>query len=131
MAQHILVIDDDAHLRTMVRHMLELSGYEVDEAADGDEGLRHCREATPALIITDLFMPGREGLETIIALRHEAQGVPVIAISGGGAHGTFDQLQTAGKLGAVATLRKPFLRVALLDAVHEALTDADIARTAT
>jgi DNA-binding NtrC family response regulator len=128
-SQRILVIDDDAHLRSMVRHMLELDGYEVEDAADGDQGLRRCREMTPAMVITDLFMPGREGLETIMALRREAHDVPVVAISGGGSRGGIDQLATAGRLGAVATLSKPFSRAALLAVVHQALDVAARADT--
>src|SRR5207244_12935868 len=79
----ILVIDDDALLRGAIRVALESAGYEVIEAADGDAGLRLHREQGADVAVVDLFMPKRDGLEVIRAMRAEAPGAKIIAMSGG------------------------------------------------
>jgi CheY-like chemotaxis protein len=75
----ILIIDDDNQFRAMLREMLERTGYEFLEASDGKEGLKLYRENP-----TDLIMPEKEGIETIIELRRDFPDVKIIAISGGG-----------------------------------------------
>lgn len=117
----ILVIDDDDQLRQMLRRMLEYTGYEVVEAADGAQGMKVFREEPTDLVITDILMPGQEGIETIILLRRDYPDVPVIAISGGGTISANEHLNTAGKLGADRTLSKPFTRDQILTAVSELL----------
>ena len=117
----ILIIDDDDPLRHMLCQALEQAGYETVEARDGQEGLEHFR-ATPAdLIITDILMPGKEGLETIMELRRAIPGVKIIAISGGGQTGNMTFLEVARYLGAQRALQKPFELRELLKAVHEVL----------
>lgn len=117
----ILVIDDDPQVRVVLRRMLEYSGYEVAEAADGAQGMQEFRANPADLVITDILMPEQEGIETIIALRREHKGLPVIAISGGGAIAADEHLTAAGMLGAARTLAKPFTREQILAAVKELL----------
>src|SRR5260370_16043486 len=82
----ILVMDDDGVIRAAVRRILESAGHEVLEAADGAAGLRLHREQGADLVVVDIFMPGRDGVEVIRALRQEAPLAKVVAISGGGRH---------------------------------------------
>jgi PAS domain S-box-containing protein len=115
---HILVADDEAGVRGFLREVLESAGYEVTEAADGDQALREARAGRVDLVITDLVMPGREGLETIRALRKDAPGVGIIAITG--ALGV-EFLEIARALGAQAVLSKPLDAGLLLSKVAELL----------
>jgi CheY-like chemotaxis protein len=117
----VLVIDDEALLRDTVRAVLESAGYEVMEATDGESGLRLYREHGADLVIVDLFMPRRDGLEVIRDLRVEAPQAKIIAISGGGRAEVVDLLYAAAAFGAARTLRKPFEAQALLTAVREVL----------
>jgi DNA-binding NtrC family response regulator len=103
---HMLIIDDDDQLRTLLRQTLEREGYTVGEAQNGREGMARYR-ATPAdLVITNILMPKQEGLETIRVLRQESPEVKTIAIAGGGRMGALDFLDVAARLGARRTLRK-------------------------
>ncbi len=104
----ILLIDDDEQLRRMLRHALERSGYAVVEAQNGVEGLRLFKESPVDLVITDILMPEKEGLETIVELLRACPTVKIIAMTGGGRTGHLDFLAIAGKLGAHHALRKPF-----------------------
>lgn len=117
----VLVIDDDRHVRTIVRLMLEGEGFDVVEATDGEEGLRACRSDPPALILCDVFMPNKDGLEVIQELRGELASVGILAMSGGGFGGTLDLLPTALEFGASDVIYKPFDRVALVAAVRRLL----------
>ena len=117
----ILVIDDDDQIRAMLRKMLERSGYEVDEASDGMEGIMRYRQKPAELIITDILMPRRDGKETILEIKKEFPDVKIIAISGGGWIGPEMDLDIAGKLGAVRTFTKPIQQEKLLEAVRELL----------
>lgn len=116
----ILVIDDDPGIRFVLRKALERAGYVVHEAGDGQVGLQRFRELQPDLVITDIIMPEREGVETIVALRREVPSMPIIAMSGGGGGGA-DYLAMAEKLGAARTLHKPFSLAEALQAVDEVL----------
>ena len=115
----ILVIDDDADLRAILEQILTLAGHKVILAEDGKEGVKQCRASTVNLVITDLFMPNQEGLETIVELRKDLPQVAIIAMSGKIAAGTM--LSIAQRLGAVMVLQKPFLPDQLLAAVEKAL----------
>src|SRR4051794_5160474 len=95
----ILVIDDDVDVRAVLEEALKLAGHEVDLAADGEEGLKRYLSAPADLVITDLFMPNQEGVETIIKLRRSFPEIPVIAISGNPLASTM--LAVARKLGAI------------------------------
>jgi len=114
----ILVIDDDRLLREAVRALLESARYDVIEAADGDAGLRLYREQGADLVLVDIFMPERDGLEVIRTLRAEAPQALIIAMSGGGRLVKVDLLQAAARFGASRTLAKPFEPRTLLSAVH-------------
>jgi DNA-binding response OmpR family regulator len=117
----VLVIDDEAPLRESVRAALVSAGYEVIEAADADSGLRLYREKTADLVVVDLFMPGRDGLEFIRDLRTKAPNAKIIAMSGGRFAERIDLLYAAEAFGAARTLSKPFKPEALLAAIRELL----------
>jgi DNA-binding response OmpR family regulator len=117
----ILIIDDEAQIRSMVRLILERAGYKVLEAQDGIEGIRVFREAPADLIITDLIMPNKDGIGMIIDLRREFPAVKIIAMSGGGLNRPEGYLRGAQKLGAACTLSKPLNRNDLLRAVRDTL----------
>lgn len=117
----ILLIDDDPALRSAVAQSLARSGYQVVEAGNGAEGLSIYRADPADLIITDIVMPEKEGLETIMELRKEFPSVKVIAISGGGRNRPGDYLPVAKRLGANRALAKPFSRSELLAVVRELL----------
>jgi CheY-like chemotaxis protein len=121
----ILIIDDDAELRPTLRAILEQVGYEVVEAADGQEGLQRYVVVPADVVLLDILMPEREGLETMRALRRLNAQVKVIAMSGGGQTGTMDFLHVAAALGAQRTLHKPFTRQTLLEAVRDLTQSAD------
>jgi len=118
---HILLIDDDNLLRGLLRINLEEAGYTVTEARDGKEGLALQAQSPADLVLTDLIMPEKEGVETIIELRKKHPKVKIIAMSGGGRGSATDYLQTARKLGAARTLCKPFTDEELLAAIQEVL----------
>jgi len=118
----ILIIDDEELFRKMLRQMLEMAGYEVLEAVDGRQGITLYREMPTDLVITDIFMPEKEGISTIGDLKKEFPTLKIIAVTGGGnKRRGFEYLQFAGKVGADCTLSKPFERQELLDAVHKLL----------
>jgi DNA-binding response OmpR family regulator len=117
-AARILVADDEAGVRSFLRDVLEADGYEVVQAASGKQALDEVRTGHVDLVITDLVMPEKEGIETIQALRREAPGLGIIAISGAFG-GQF--LKPALKLGADAVLHKPFSPEQILAIVAELL----------
>src|SRR6185295_6801254 len=104
----ILLVDDDEQLRTMLSLVLRRAGYEVRVAIDGIEASNFYRSHPTDLIITDLMMPGKEGLEIIMELRKDYPGARIIAMSGGGRIGTMNYLKVARALGAQEVLEKPF-----------------------
>jgi len=119
--KRILVIEDDIHVKVMIQKTLERAGYEVIAASDGEEGLKLLRESPADLIITDLIMPRKEGLETIMELRRDNPDVKIIAISGGGRFEPESYLETAKQMGAARTFAKPFENKELVAAVQELL----------
>ena len=114
----VLIIDDDAEVRRLIIRILIGAGHTVREAQNGEVGVRMFREARPSLVITDILMPEREGIETIRELRRETPAVPILAISGGC---NFDYLTIAMHFGADAKLAKPFSPAELLNLVAELL----------
>jgi CheY-like chemotaxis protein len=107
-AKRILVIDDDEMVRTFVRRALESSGYAVSVATNGYEAMVLFRQSKPDGVITDLLMPERDGIETILEIRRHAPEIPIVAISGGFSAMSSIYLKTAEQLGADAVLSKPF-----------------------
>ncbi len=105
---NILIIDDEYQMRDILRQKLERLGHKVMEAADGKVGIK-LQEKTPFdLVITDLIMPEKEGIETIKILRHNYPKLKIIAYSGGGRTAPEGFLEMASILGADRTLEKPF-----------------------
>jgi len=121
----VLVIDDDAHVRRLVRRILSSASHTVIDAEDGEAGMALLRDKRPALVITDLLMPKKEGIETIREIRQVRPDTKVIAISGSdiGSSGPF-YLQIAKKLGADAVLAKPFRARELLQMITRVLASA-------
>jgi DNA-binding response OmpR family regulator len=123
----ILVVDDDAPVRSFLRIVLERAGHQVLEAADGDEGLHYFREHQLDLMILDIFMPMLDGIEVLHDLRLAGESVKAIVISGGPEgrlrdHLPFNKMLRALEvLKSLKTLRKPFDPDALLAAVNEVL----------
>ena len=117
----ILVIDDEISIRAMLRDMLEGEGHQVIEAPDGAVAMKQCRDQSVDLIITDILMPEKDGLEVIREIRRLAPDTKVIAISGGNPQVHVRFLDIAKHLGAYRTIDKPFALHTLLDAVHDAL----------
>ncbi len=114
----ILIIDDDVHVLGMLKKMLEHEGYDVITAPDGKEGIRSYRENPADLIITDLLMPEKDGIETIIELRRDFPEVHIIAISGGGRIDAKDHLKVAQQFEVQYTFSKPVERKELQRAIR-------------
>jgi DNA-binding response OmpR family regulator len=105
----IVVIDDDIKCNQMICRILNNEGYEVSAAFNGAEGLKLCRKERPDLVITDLYMPEKDGLETIMELRRTDEKIRILAISGGSLSINIDEmLNTAEMFGADAIMAKPF-----------------------
>ena len=117
----ILIIDDDVLMRLALAKILLSAGYDVEQAGDGDEGLRLQRSQSFDLIITDLIMPDKEGIQIIRELRKEDSAIRIIAMSAGGRGGATDYLKWARLMGAKQCLSKPIKREELLDAVTSVL----------
>jgi len=121
----ILVIDDEPQILQLIEAILEVEGHSTLTARDGTEGLALLSKDVD-LVITDVLMPNKEGLETIADIRRAGWGLPVIAITGGGAVGPNRLLETARLIGANAVLAKPFTQDELL-AKLRSLLDLSIA----
>jgi DNA-binding NtrC family response regulator len=120
----ILLADDEPQLRDLFARYLRGLGHEVRTAVDGNEVMA-ALEAEPAdLLVTDINMPDKDGIEILTSLRKAGSTLPVIAISGGGYLDKDLLLASASMLGALFTLEKPFALEALRDAVDSALSAA-------
>lgn len=117
----IIIIDDEAALRSTMRKILERAGHVIREAEDGDRGIALQREHPADLVITDIFMPGKEGMETIQDLKEEFPDVRILAVSGGASVGASGPLMDAELFGADGTLAKPFSVEILQKRVSEVL----------
>ena len=125
----ILVIDDEKDIRTVLRQVLELEGHAVSVAADGREGLALLEREGADVVITDIIMPGIDGVATLQRIKESHPNLPVIVISGGGnvapmsyepgAISTSAFLASAQKAGADVTLTKPFDRSEILGAIDK------------
>ena len=114
----ILVVDDDKRIRSMLEMMLVRAGHQVDTASDGQQALEHLAGTPVDLIILDIVMPEKDGLETIMEIRKKAPEMKVIAISGGGVIEPNTYLEVAAGLGAQQVFTKPLDRGELLAAVN-------------
>jgi len=117
----ILIIDDDPQILNMLGQTLEREGHKVVDAPNGKEGLKLYRENPTDLVITDLIMPEKDGIETIMELRRDFPDVKIIAISGGGHIDAELYLSMARRLGVQRTFAKPIERAELLKSVRELL----------
>ena len=125
--KRILVIDDDVQFRQMLRQALERHGYEVVEAQNGREGLKLYIQTPIDLVITDIIMPEKEGVETIIEFKRDFPDVKIIAISGGSRRlDAGDCLYYVESLGLPHTFIKPFDHEKLLEAVKELLDETTL-----
>lgn len=119
--KRILVIDDEPTALDLLRRILEMNGYEVLSAANGQKGVELFHQYPCDLVITDMVMPIKDGLQTILDLRSIAPYLPVIAISGGGAISKERYLAVAGYLDNVLTIAKPFAIEDITEAVRKLL----------
>jgi DNA-binding response OmpR family regulator len=117
----ILVVDDEPQLRGWLRQILESKGYQVEEAADGDEVMDCVKQVEPALVVLDIYMPGKEGFETILDLQSHFSSVKILAISGNKTLG-HDTLPIARLLGAHHVMAKPFSADGFLQRVEVLLS---------
>ncbi len=125
----ILLIDDEKAMRDAVEKILIRAGHSVKIAGNGKEGLASIQDMPPDLVITDIFMPEKDGIETIVALRKTLKDLKIIAMSGGGRASNFDFLQLSEKIGADAVLKKPLRMADLIATVDRLLKTAPPAAT--
>jgi DNA-binding NtrC family response regulator len=116
----ILIVDDDPSILRSLQRLLSRAGYQVLEARDGSEAIRLWRNQGADLVITDLHMPKKDGIQTIIELMSHTPGIRIIAMSGGGQTKRLDLLGNATMLG-VLTIEKPFTIVEMMTVVDRAL----------
>jgi CheY-like chemotaxis protein len=117
----ILLIEDDDSVRTMLRLTLVHCGHTVIEARNGVEGLARFQHANADLVITDIVMPEKDGLEVVMELRGNHPSVKIIAISGADSGG--DYLDSARLMGAAKVLLKPFTNEVLIAAINDVLPE--------
>ncbi len=118
---HILIIDDDELIRTTLHTILERAGYETTMATNGQDGLNKFRARPADLIILDMILPGKGGIEVFTEFRQAQPDVKIIAISGGVWGKEIDYLETLKDLGADHCLAKPIGRDELLEVVGRLL----------
>ena len=117
----ILVIDDEQPLRRLLRSFLEQAGHTVLEAQDGREGMAHWRQAPTDVVVTDIFMPEKDGMQILMEFKNVPRKPKIIAISGGDPRGLFDLKPAARFLGADRVLKKPVDAQTFLATVEEVL----------
>lgn len=117
----ILVIDDELSLRQLLRSMLERVGHTVFDAPDGREGMALWHREPTDIVVTDVFMPEKDGIEVILEMKKVAVRPKIIAMSGGGRKGLLDWSSSALAVGADRVLLKPFDQKTFLSAVQELL----------
>jgi len=118
---YILIIDDDPQVCSLLKQVFEDEGYTVQSALNGVEGINRYRDKPAELVILDILMPEKEGLETIVDLRREFPHVKIIAMSAGSERAKINLLDLARRLGAQHTITKPFDLLAITDLVAKLL----------
>lgn len=121
----ILVVDDEDRIRRALRILLERAGYAVREARNGQDAVRLWHEEASDLVITDIHMPDKDGIDTIRELRALNPTLPIIAVSGSGQVRSRDLLRDVNLLGTIRTLDKPFRLTEVLDCVRDALASGE------
>jgi len=119
--KRILIIDDETEIRSILSRILTQAGFDVLATANGDEGTRVCRQQSIDMVIVDMIMPEKDGLETLMEIRRNSPKARIIAISGAPRTKVMDSLSVALKVGAVATLAKPFTPKEFLSSVMQNL----------
>ena len=119
--KRILIIDDDHHILLMIKKMLERAGFEIELASNGNEGLELFKRSQADLVITDIIMPEKEGLETIREMKRLRSDLKIIAMSGGGKISADNYLNTAKIFGASKVLEKPFSQKTMISVVTDLL----------
>lgn len=120
---HILVIEDEDTVRLFIRIALESAQYRVSEARDGNEAVAAYKKEPVDIVITDILLPEKDGIETIISLRQINPGIKIVAISGAARRETL--LSLAGIFNADRCLKKPFTKDELIATVKEVLDQKD------
>lgn len=115
----VLVIDDDPLIRQTIRFALEDAGFNVDEAESGVDGCIAVAEGSFDLVITDILMPNKDGIETIIEVKRTRPALRILAMSGGGKIDGREFLSLASRLGVNDTISKPFQLSALISKVQQ------------
>jgi len=125
----VIIIDDEEDIRIVLKEVFVRAGFEVEVASDGNDGLNLLRDKGADLVITDIIMPGRDGVQTVYDIRMEFPNTKIIVMSGGGnlqpreyeptAIKTTAYLASAAAVGADLTLTKPFDRKELVKAANE------------
>lgn len=110
----VLVIEDNADIRTLIRYMLKTEGYEVCEAENGALGVQAYRDDPADLVLLDMFMPEMDGFEAMRELRQIDPKVRIVAMTGGGSRNNMNILKSALLMGADKLLLKPFTAAELL-----------------
>ncbi|WP_419661562.1 response regulator receiver protein [Desulfosarcina variabilis str. Montpellier] len=121
----ILVVDDDPQIRKLITAILKREKYGVITAANGNLALKALENQAVDLVITDLIMPEKEGIETIMEMRQTHPSIPIIAISGGGKLNPKTYLNIAKNIGAVSTMTKPIDTADLKSMVKSLLCASD------
>jgi len=119
----VLIVDDDPQFRAMIAQALNRHGFEVLEAADGNEAINLYRDNSPDVAIIDILMPEKDGLEAIQEIRLSSPDARIVAISGGGKTVQIDYLPVARVMGAQQILRKPIDPLELIQVIQGLLED--------
>jgi len=117
--QTVLIVDDDEETRKVLQASLAKADFSAFAVASGEEAVRVCRAQRIDVVLLDIWMPEKDGLETLMEIRRGAPDAKIIAMSGGGKLGSMHPLTFASKLGAKRTLTKPFTHQELLAAISE------------
>ncbi|HYD98000.1 MAG TPA: response regulator [Alphaproteobacteria bacterium] len=118
---NILIADDDRLVRTTIAAILTAAGHSVAAVADGEACLQRLRAGLPDLVVLDIIMPERDGIDTIRVIRESWPRLPIVALSGGGRLRRTDVLQVAAEYGADLVLAKPFENADLVEGVRRLL----------
>jgi len=120
----ILVFDDEPSILLMLKKMLEKAGHEVEIALNGSDGMELFKKNKPDLLITDIIMPQKDGLEVVLELRKKYPELKIIAISGGGRIHPEGYLPSAKHFGANLIFQKPLVQKEFLEAVSSLLNES-------
>jgi len=127
---NILLVEDEPLVSETLSSAMKSKGHTVVTAANGVEGLKRFAERSFDLIVTDIIMPDKEGIEMILEMRRHKPDAKIIAISGGGRTGNVEFLKMAESLGAMATLKKPIRLAEFLTVLNDSLAGPGIAKAA-